>query len=102
MSDADTITRERTEENTSVDEPGKYKVIMHNDDKTTFDVVMAILEIVFYKTPEEATEITMAIHHSERGVVGVYTKEVAEEKTSEAMSMARTAGFPLVVTFEPE
>jgi ATP-dependent Clp protease adaptor protein ClpS len=102
MSDADEITQERTEEDTSVDEPGKFKVIMHNDDKTTFECVNLILQIVFYKTPDEAEAITMAIHTSDRGVVGVYTKEVAEEKASEAMSMARGFGFPLEVTFEPE
>lgn len=102
MSDSDTITRERTEEDTSVDEPGKFKVIMHNDDKTTFDCVSLILQTVFYKTPEEAEAITMAIHNSNRGIVGVYTKEVAEEKTNEAVSVARSLGFPLAVTFEPE
>lgn len=102
MSDTDTITKTRTKEDISVDEPGKYIVVMHNDDKTTFECVSAILQIVFHKTPEEAVEITMAIHNSERGVVGAYTKEIAEEKTEEAIKLAREHGFPLVVTAEPE
>lgn len=102
MSDSDTIVQERTKEDISVDEPGKYKVIMHNDDKSSFDIVILILQTVFHKTPEEAADIAMAIHLSNMGVVGVYTKEVAEEKTHEATGMARSQGYPLVVTFEAE
>lgn len=102
MSDENTNVIERTREDISVDEPGKYKVIMHNDDETPFDVVIAILQLVFHKTTEEAAGIAMAIHTSDRGVVGVFTKEIAEEKTSEAIKLARSAGSPLEVTSEPE
>lgn len=100
--DTDTITKTRSTEDISVDEPGKYKVVMHNDDQTTFEIVIAILQLVFYKTPEEAGDIATAIHNSERGIVGVYSKEIAEEKTEEAIRFARGHGFPLVVTAEPE
>lgn len=83
-------------------EPTRYKVILHNDDKTTMDFVVMLLQSVFYKTYEESVELTMNIHHYGFGVAGVYTQEVAEEKSIEANELASSYGFPLKTTFEEE
>jgi ATP-dependent Clp protease adaptor protein ClpS len=80
--------------------PSFYKVVIHNDDKTTFDFVIALLIQIFHKTPEAAFEITLSVHKNGRGVAGLYTKEVAHEKTKEANNMAKANNFPLKITYE--
>ena len=81
--------------------PKMYKVILHNDDRTTFDFVISILTKIFHKTLQEAIEITVAIHEQGQGVAGApYTREIAEEKTLETVSFSRANGFPLTATFE--
>lgn len=90
------------EEDIRVNAPNLYKVILHNDDRTTFDFVIAVLRRIFHKTEEQAHEITFLIHTNGRGIAGVYTKEIAEEKALEAVNMARLNQFPLRATCEEE
>jgi ATP-dependent Clp protease adaptor protein ClpS len=92
---------EKIDETIKVQIPKMYKVILHNDDKTTMDFVVAVLVQIFHKTAEEAIEVTMHIHHNGQGIAGApYTREIAEEKTVETVSYARANGFPLTATFE--
>ena len=81
--------------------PKMYKVILHNDDKTTFDFVIAVLMTIFHKTADEAVELTKTIHVAGQGIAGApYTREIAEEKTMETVAFARANDFPLTPTFE--
>jgi ATP-dependent Clp protease adaptor protein ClpS len=92
---------EKVEETIRVQIPKMYKVLLHNDDTTTMDFVVAVLTQIFHRTAEEAIEITVHIHHNGQGIAGSpYTREIAEEKTLETVSYARANGFPLVATFE--
>ena len=83
-------------------QPDRYRVILHNDDYTTMEFVVAILCKVFHKSQEEATEIMLRVHKSGRGECGVYTYEIAESKVHQVVSLARQAGFPLACTMEKE
>ena len=97
----DTNIIEKEETTTIVREPNMYKVLLHNDDTTTFDFVIMILTQVFHRTLEDSVEITKAIHVEGTGVAGApYTKEIAEEKTNEVLTLSRANGFPLVASFE--
>ena len=80
---------ERVDETVKVHIPKMWKVILHNDDTTTFDFVIAVLIRVFHKNMEEARELTQMIHLTGAGVAGVYTKEIAEEKTYETLMFAK-------------
>lgn len=92
---------EKIDETIKVQIPKFYKVLLHNDNLTTMDFVILVLMTIFHKSAAEAVEITMHIHNNGQGIAGSpYTKEVAEEKTSETISFARANGFPLMVTFE--
>ena len=92
---------ERIDETIKVQIPKMYKVILHNDDSTTFDFVIHVLMRVFHRTAEDAVEVTKAIHVNGQGIAGApYTHEVAEEKTFESVSFARANNFPLTVTYE--
>jgi ATP-dependent Clp protease adaptor protein ClpS len=81
-------------------EPPLYNVVLLNDDYTTMEFVLHILETLFQKSPAEAFRIMMHVHRNGRGLAGVYTWEVAETKADKVAAMASEAGFPLRATIE--
>lgn len=81
-------------------EPVLYKVVLLNDDYTTMEFVVEILEGVFDKSPAEAFRIMMLVHQTGRGVAGHYPWDVAETKAEQVVSLAREAGFPLQAVVE--
>lgn len=83
-------------------EPRQYKVIIHNDDFTTMEFVVLILTNVFFKSQAEAETLMLQVHHSDKAVVGIYTYDVALSKVQKATRMARDAGYPLRLSYEPE
>lgn len=85
-----------------IKEPKKYKVIMHNDDFTTMEFVVAILNIIFNKDFEEANRIMMEVHKSGKGIAGRYPYDIAISKTNKAMTMAKEEGFPFKLTVEED
>jgi len=82
--------------------PELFRVFLLNDDYTTMDFVVEILEGVFNKPPAEAYRIMMAVHTQGQGLCGVYPFEVAETKIATVVDLARGQGFPLRATMEPE
>jgi ATP-dependent Clp protease adaptor protein ClpS len=91
---------EKTRQETK--KPELFKVLLLNDDYTTMDFVVEILESVFNKSPAEAYRIMMAVHTQGQGLCGVYPYEVAETKVATVVELARTNGFPLRAAMEPE
>jgi ATP-dependent Clp protease adaptor protein ClpS len=75
--------------------PQLFHVVLINDDYTTMEFVVHVLEVVFDKGPAEAYRIMMEVHTGGRGICGAYTYEVAETKVETVHEMARTEGFPL-------
>ena len=82
--------------------PKMYKVLLHNDDYTTMEFVIHVLEKYFFKTPEESQEIMLKVHNEGQGVCGIYTFEVAESKSAQVNRAARENGHPLKCSFEEE
>lgn len=80
--------------------PPLYRVLMHNDDYTTMDFVVQVLESVFRKSPAEANQIMLKIHFKGVGTCGVYPREVAETKIGKVHSLARSDGYPLRCSLE--
>ncbi len=93
-------TLERTRQETK--KPDLFKVLLLNDDYTTMDFVIEVLESIFHKAPAEAFRIMMAVHTQGKGLCGVYPHEVAETKVDTVMERARENGFPLRAAMEPE
>lgn len=92
---------EKIDETIKVLIPKMYKVLLHNDDTTSFDFVILVLTQIFHRSLEDAIEITKAIHINQIGIAGSpYTREIAEEKTLETISFSRANNFPLTATFE--
>lgn len=78
-----------------------WKVLFHNDDKTSMEFVVRVLMQFFGRDLEQAMEIMLNVHKTGMGIAGVYPREVAELKQEQTTSAARTQKFPLVVTIEP-
>lgn len=91
---------ERTKQETK--KPDLYKVVLLNDDYTTMDFVVEVLEAIFHKQPAEAFRIMMMVHTQGKGLCGVYPHEVAETKVQAVLEAAREHGFPLRAAMEPE
>jgi len=91
-----TLTRTRTKK------PSMYKVLMLNDDYTPMEFVVDVLQHIFQKNREEATQIMLHVHQKGVGVCGVYTYEVAETKVTQTVDYARKNQHPLQCTLEKE
>jgi ATP-dependent Clp protease adaptor protein ClpS len=98
--DAGVLTDSRSD--TQLERPRFWRVLLHNDDYTTQEFVVWVLETVFRKPPAEAFAIMMHVHQSGLGVAGIYTHEVAETKLQATRKLAEQNEFPLLVTMEPE
>ena len=90
-----------TKERVKVKRPSPYKVLLLNDDYTTMDFVVFVLEKIFRKKSAEAVQIMMAIHNQGSAVCGVYPKQIAEAKVNEVHELSRSNGFPLRCALEP-
>ena len=85
---------------TEKEDPPLYAVVLLNDDYSTMNFVVHVLETLFQKEPAEAYRIMMQVHRNGRGVAGVYPWEVAETKVEVVTMMARDANYPLRATIE--
>lgn len=89
------------DERTRTKQPPMYKVLLHNDDYTTREFVVWVLQTVFHKSDDEAVAIMSHVHNHGIGVAGVYTYEVAETKVTKTMHLAKSQQYPLQLTIEP-
>jgi len=83
-----------------VDQPPLYKVLLHNDDYTTMDFVVWVLQSVFAMAEEQAIQVMLNVHVKGVGVAGIYTFEIAETKVEKTISLAGEHEFPLLCTME--
>lgn len=95
-SGTETVTRKRTR----LKEPPLYRVMLLNDDYTTMDFVVAVLETIFGKSPAEAVQIMLHVHQRGQGICGTYTREIAEAKVVQVEERAREEGHPLRCAME--
>ena len=89
-----------TKDRSEVREPSLYKVLLHNDDYTSMEFVIAILERIFKKNTTEASKIMLSVHQDGVGIAGVYTREICETKVSLVHDLARQSEYPLRCTME--
>ena len=104
MAKEQSIVEEKTQsrDQDALQEPPRYRVLLHNDDYTTMDFVVMVLQTVFHKNTEEATRIMLNVHHQGIGIAGIYTREIAETKVAIVHQMAKQHQFPLRCSLEKE
>jgi ATP-dependent Clp protease adaptor protein ClpS len=91
-----------TETEKQVKKPPLYKVLLHNDDFTTMEFVVAVLMGVFHHAEPEAVNIMLNVHRKGVGVAGVFSYEIAEAKANKVMRLARESEYPLRCSVEPD
>ena len=79
-----------------------YRVIIHNDNITTFEFVIAVLVNIFELPVDRAVHITYEAHTRGNAYVATLPLEEAKSKVFKAQYAARQQGFPLTFTIEPE
>jgi ATP-dependent Clp protease adaptor protein ClpS len=94
----ETVTRD----DTRVRKPKLYKVLLLNDDYTTMDFVVSVLEGIFRKSPAEALQIMLHVHQRGQGLCGLYAREIAEAKVHQVHERARAEGHPLRCVMDEE
>ena len=82
--------------------PSMYRVLLLNDDYTPMEFVVYVLEAIFNKTRDEATQIMLHVHQNGLGLCGVFTYEVAETKVAQVVDSARRNQHPLQCTMEKD
>src|SRR4051794_18564773 len=93
-------TDTRTEK--KLKQPKMYKVLLHNDDYTTMEFVVFVLQSIFHHEMTKAVQIMLHVHKSGIGVAGVYTREIAETRVSQVEDLAKEHGFPLRCSLEED
>lgn len=83
-------------------EPPMFKVLLHNDDYTSMDFVVEVLTNIFHKTSEQAEDIMLQIHNSDKAICGVYSFEIAQTKVQQVKLRAKQNEFPLLATMEED
>ena len=78
-----------------------FKVRLLNDDYTTMEFVVYVLEEVFEVEHEDAIRIMFQTHHEGVGECGVFARDEAEAKATRVMSMAHQHQQPLRCVLEP-
>jgi len=100
--DVVTEVRTRTKTKQRLQRPPLYKVLLHNDDFTPMEFVVAILQQVFQKSESDAMAVMLHAHTTGIAVAGVYAYEIAEAKVERVTALAKEAELPLLCTMEPE
>jgi len=91
---------EKTRQKTA--KPSMYKVFLLNDDYTTMEFVVEVLESIFGHSKVQATSIMLHVHRNGKGLAGVYTREIGETKVARVHATARENGYPLKCDMEKE
>ena len=100
MSDTDTHDQVVTKTRKKLKPPTGYKVLLHNDNYTTMEFVVYVLESIFNKSPSDAMRIMLHVHKNGIGVCGVFTHEVAETKVAAVHDLASQYEYPLKASME--
>ncbi len=98
----DNFNQTFVEDDSKIELPRLYKVVLHNDDYTPMDFVVQILMSVFKKDEIAATQIMLNVHNLGRGVCGVFTYEIAETKVARVHQLAEQNEYPLHASMEAE
>ena len=91
-----------TESEIKLEKPKLYKVLLHNDDFTTMEFVVFILQYVFNREDAEAFTIMLKVHNEGVGIAGIFPYEIANVKCNKAMNLAKAREYPLLCTVEEE
>ena len=94
------IDRPPLEDRNDLRRPPRWQVVIHNDDFTPMDFVVALLMAIFLKSQQEATLIMLDIHKKGKGIGGIYPRDIAEMRVAQVKAFAEGLEHPLLATME--
>ena len=97
--DIDTGVEFVYDETAELDPP--HHVIVHNDDVTPFDFVVAIIQGIFELLHADAYRVTLEAHNHGQARVTTLSFEEAKYRVYRAHQIARARGYPLTFSIEP-
>ncbi|OBV28396.1 hypothetical protein BKN38_00535 [Helicobacter sp. CLO-3] len=100
MPDSSTQQACFTKADLSLETPKMVRVVLLNDNYTTMEFVVWVLQNIFAKSHDEAVKITLEVHQNGKGICGIYPYDIGESKTQETILAAEQAKFPLKVFTE--
>ena len=77
-----------------------FRVMLLNDDFTPMEFVVQVLEQVFAKNREQATQIMLKVHNEGAGLCGIYPRDIADTKVHQVAVLAREHQHPLQCVME--
>ena len=80
--------------------PGRWQVLLLNDDYTPMDFVIEVLQHFFAMDIEQATQVMLHVHTRGKGVCGTFCREVAETKVAQVNDFSRMNQHPLLCTMQ--
>jgi ATP-dependent Clp protease adaptor protein ClpS len=101
-SEGDSEIATETKKKEQLKKPPLFKVLFHNDNYTTMEFVVWVLQSIFHKSESDSVAIMLNVHRNGFGVAGVFTRDVADTKVGKTHQLAREHEFPLKLTIEPE
>jgi ATP-dependent Clp protease adaptor protein ClpS len=75
--------------------PPMYMVCLIQDLSTPDEFVVQVVETIFHKSHEEATQIVQEMHEQGEAVCGLFTRDVAETKVTQVIDMSHANKYPL-------
>jgi len=80
--------------------PPLFKVVLINDDYTPMEFVVEVLEVFFRMNREQATHVMLTVHTHGKGVCGIYTRDIAETKSTQVNQYSKENEHPLLCEIE--
>jgi len=76
--------------------PKRFNVILINDDYSTMEFVVEVLQKFFNKEYKEAEAIMLKIHIHGEAICGTYSYDVAQTKVTQVIDYSRQNDQPLM------
>jgi ATP-dependent Clp protease adaptor protein ClpS len=89
-----------TPERATLQPPQMYQVLLHNDDYTTMEFVIEVLQKIFTMEAERAQQVMLKIHNEGRAICGTYSRDIAETKVASVLAFAQQHQHPLRCSME--
>lgn len=92
--------KKRTRTESKHTQPSLYKVVLHNDDFTPMEFVVAALEKFFHLERLIATRVMFEVHTTGKAICGIYSRDIAATKADQVVEHARRHEYPLLCSIE--
>ncbi len=83
-------------EETKLQPPSMYQVVLFNDDYTPMDFVVFVLQRFFSMDGEKANQVMLEVHQKGKGVCGIYPFDIAETKVAMVQQFVEQNEHPLM------